>query len=97
MGRSYGVQEWRDSLFLIYDIDPPELPDHCNGCGMAFDICHTLYCKKGGLNTVRHNNLHDGLSELASKDFTPVHVRDYPKNYTGCAVRGGKDDLKGYP
>ena len=46
---------------------------------------------------MRHNNLHDGLSELASKDFTPVHVRDDPNIYTGRAVRGGTDNLKGSP
>ena len=33
-----GVQAWRDSLFLGYGIDPPDLPSHCDGCGEAFTI-----------------------------------------------------------
>ena len=50
-----GVKEWRDSLFLCYVIKTPNLPDHFDGCGASFEICHTLYCKKGGLITARHN------------------------------------------
>ena len=30
-GMELGAQEWRNSLFLIYGIDPPELPDYCDG------------------------------------------------------------------
>ena len=37
-----GVQEWRDSLFVGYGIEPPDLPSHCDGCGAAFSICHAL-------------------------------------------------------
>ena len=49
------------------------------------------------LITARHNNLRDRVVNLSSKDFTPTHVRDDPKIYTGRAVRGGKDTLKGSP
>ena len=30
-GTELGAQEWRDSLFLRYGINPPDLPSHCNG------------------------------------------------------------------
>ena len=83
-----GAQECRDSLFLRYGINPPDLPEHCDGCGAAFDICHALGCKKGGLIMARHNGLRDGVTELASKAFAPTHVRDNPKIYTSRAVRG---------
>ena len=43
----------------------------------------------------RHNELFDGVSDLASKASTPTHVCDDPKIYTGCAVCGIKDKLKG--
>ena len=69
-----GAQECRDSLFLRYGINPPDLPEHCDGCGAAFDICHALGCKKGGLIMARHNGLRDGVTELASKAFAPTHV-----------------------
>ena len=78
-GTALGSQEWRYSLFLRYGINPHDLPYHCDGCGAAFDICHTLNCKKGGLITACHNNLRDGVTNLAIKDFTPTHVRDEPK------------------
>ena len=92
-----GVQEWRYSLFLPYDIDPPGLPGNFNGCAAAFDICHTLYCKKRGLIMAYHNELYDGVSNLASKAFTTTHVREYHEIYTGRDGRGGKDKLKGNP
>ena len=90
-GIELGAQEWKDSLFLRYGIKTPDLPDHCDGCGMSFDICHALDCKKGGLITALHNKLCDGVTNLVSKSFTPTHVRDEPKIYTGCAVHGGKE------
>ena len=41
-----------------------------------------------------HNKLGDGFAHLASKAFTPAHVRDDPKVFTGRAMRGGKDKSK---
>ena len=41
-GTELGAQEWRDSLFLRYGIEPPDLPDYCDGLGAAFSICHAL-------------------------------------------------------
>ena len=39
-----GAQEWRDSLFLRYGLDPPELPTHYDGCEARFTISHALDC-----------------------------------------------------
>ena len=61
---------------------------------MAFDICHALDCKKGGLITVRLNEIYDGVADLASKAFTIIHMRNDPKIYIGCAMSGGKDNIK---
>ena len=74
--KELGAQEWMDSLFLHYGIDPPDLPEHFNSCGAAFSIYHNLDCKKGGLITARQNELRDGVANLASKAFTPMHMRD---------------------
>ena len=35
-GMDMGPQEWRDSLFICYDIEPPYLPTHCDGCNAKF-------------------------------------------------------------
>ena len=74
-----GVQEWRCYLFLHYSIEPPDLPEHCYGCGAEFDICHALDCEKKFLISARHNDLHYGVPNLASNSFTPTHVHDDPK------------------
>ena len=71
-GTELGAQEWRDSLFMRYGIEPPNLPDHCNRCGAAFSICHTLDCKKGGLITEIQNEIRDGVADLA---ITPPRPR----------------------
>ena len=45
----------------------------------------------------RHNETCDGVADLAGKAFTPTHMRDDPKIYTSCVVRGEKDKFKGPP
>ena len=47
------------------------------------------------LITLRHNDIRDGVANLAGKDFTPKHVHGDPKMFTGHAVRGGKAKAKG--
>ena len=96
-GTELGAQEWRYSLFLSYGTNTTDLPDHCDECRASFDIYHALDCNKGGLIKARQNEIRDGVVEFASKAFTPMQVRDDPKIYTDCAVRGEKDKLKGYP
>ena len=87
-GNELGAQEWRDAAFLRYGLEPPDLPKHCDGCNARFFICHALDCNRGGLVTARHNELRDGVADLASRAFTPSHVRNNPLIYQGCAVRG---------
>ena len=48
-------------------------------------------CKKGGLVTARHNDLRDGVADLAGKAFTPPHMRDDTLIYSGRAVKRTKD------
>ena len=70
-GTELGAQEWRDALFLWYGIEPPDLPTHCDGCHSKFTIRYALYCKRGGLVTARHNELCDGVADLAVKASPP--------------------------
>ena len=85
-GTELGSQEWRDALLLRYGLEPPDLPKYCDRCKAQFSISHALGCKKGGLVTARHNELRDGLADLAGKDFTLSHVRDDPLIYSGRTV-----------
>ena len=41
-GTELGAQEWRDILFLRYGLEPPDLPNYCNGCEARFSISHAL-------------------------------------------------------
>ena len=86
MARSWGAQEWRDALFLRYGLEPPDLCTHCDGCEARFTISHAFDCKKVGLVTARHNEIRDGVSDLAGKAFTPDHVCDDPLIYSGRAM-----------
>ena len=58
-------------------------------------LSHSLDCKKGGLVTAHHNELRDGVENLANKTFTPSHVRNDPLIYSGRAVRRTKPTLAG--
>ena len=71
------------------------MSDHCDGCGAALSIFHTLDCNKGSLITERHNEIRDGVTELAGKAFTPAHVHEDPKIFTGRAVCGWKSKANG--
>ena len=48
---------------------------------------HTLYWKKVGLIMTSHNDLHDGVSNLTGKAFTPPYVQDSPLVHPGHSVR----------
>ena len=89
-GTELGSQECRNALFLRYGLKPPDLPTHCDGFQTKLSISHALECKKSGLITAHHNELRDGVADLAGKAFTPSHVRDDPLIYSGRAVKRTK-------
>ena len=70
--------EFRDALQLRYGLTPTNLPTHCDGCQTPFTIGHALTCKKGGLVTLRHNELRDELKAIATTIFPPSAVRVEP-------------------
>ena len=92
MGRNKVEQEWKDALFLRYGLETPDLPHYCNGCNTTLPICHSLECKWGGLVTARHNDLRDGVTDLAGKAFTPSHVRNDSLIFTCGAVKRMKEN-----
>ena len=94
-GTELGAQECQDAAFLHYSLDPPDLPKYCDGCNARFSICHALNYKRGGLVTARHNDLRDGVADLAGKAFTTSHVRNDPFIYKGCAVKRTKSKPAG--
>ena len=86
-GMELGPQECRDSIFLRYGIETPDLSHNCYVLGVGFTILYDLYCKKGGYIKSSHNKLRDGVTNLASNALMPTHVRDGPLINPCCAVR----------
>ena len=87
------MQEWRDSLFLRYGLDTPDIPKYCNRCNANLYICHALYCNKGGIVTTCCNEIRDRVVNLAGRAFTPTHVRYNPLLCAGCVIKRIKSKL----
>ena len=77
-----------------------------SSCGMAYilqtfphtvtaampnsKIRHVLNCKRGSLVTAHHNEILDGVADLAGKAFTPSHMRNDQLIFVGCALKRAK-------
>ena len=85
--------DWRDALFLLYDINPPDPPYIFDGYGAQLSFAQTLDCKKFILVTNRHKELHYGVVDLIRKVFTPLDVRNKPLIHTGHAIWGMNNQL----
>ena len=77
-GTILSADEWRDNARLLFNLEPLDLPQHCDGCGARFTVDHALSCKKGGLVHVRHEDVASEWRWLASCAFTPSHVEREP-------------------
>ena len=65
-GLALKEQEFRDSLYLRYNLPMPNLPSYCT-CGEMFTVNHALSCKKGGFVAQRHDTIRDLLTSHISK------------------------------
>ena len=64
--------EFRDALALRFNRVILKIPAFCDACGVIFNLQHTLDCKKGGLATLRHNEVRDALGDTASMVYKDV-------------------------
>ena len=64
--------EFRDALALRFNRVILKIPAFCDACGVIFNLQHTLDCKKGGLVTLRHNEVRDALGDTASMAYKDV-------------------------
>ena len=51
--------EFNDNLSLRYSLPFQNLPSKCDGCSGDFSVQHALSCKRGGLVSIRHNEIRD--------------------------------------
>ena len=73
---------FRDALALRYNWEPSHLPAKCD-CGKTFTVEHALSCPKGGLPTVRHNEIRDLTTNLLSEVCKDVRIEPELQPVTG--------------
>jgi hypothetical protein len=82
-GTDLSAEEFRDSLRLRYGLPPRTLPSKCDGCSQDFTVEHALSCKKGGLVSLRHNDVAYEWHQLCAQALTPSAVTDEPLIHSG--------------
>ena len=85
-GTLLSADEFRDSLRIRFGMDPLHLQSQCDGCNQRFSVEHAMNCKKGGLITIRHDDIKDEWHQLCAQALTPSAVSDEPLIYSGRAV-----------
>ena len=45
------------------------MPANCDGCGSTLTFCHAFSCRKEGLVTQCHNEIHDALGDLVAMGY----------------------------
>lgn len=88
-GTKLSSDEFRDSLVvrLRFGLTPSSLPHRCEGCGQRFTVEHAMSCKKGGLVTLRHDDVAVEWRHLCAQALTPATVTDEPLIHTSRDVR----------
>ncbi len=77
-GTDLAADKFRDNLRMHLRLTPISLPQQCIGCGDRFTVKHVMTCKKGGLVTLRHNDLKAEWHHLCAQALTPSAVTDEP-------------------
>ena len=85
-GTLLSADEFRDSLRIRYGLEPLHLQSECDGCYKRFSVEHAMSCKKGGLITIRHDDVKGEWHQLCAQALTPTAVSDEPFIYSGRAV-----------
>ena len=83
--------EFRDAWSVRYNKNLIASPTFCDGCQSSFTLRHALACKKGGLLTLRHNEIRDAVGDLASLVWKDVQrepvIREYnPQDGTPALI-----------
>ena len=92
---------FQDALVLCYGWPPLRTPTLC-ACGASFSVDHVLSCPKGGLPSLRHNEIRDLtatlLTEVCSQvctepELQPVHNPDEFHLSTSNTQEGTRLDI----
>ena len=75
-GLTLNEQEFRDSLWLRYNLPQQDMPPSC-ARGEPFNVRHALSFKKGGFVAQRHDGVRNVLTSLLSKVCKNVQVEPH--------------------
>ena len=56
-GTILSSQEWHNNVRILFNLEPLDMPQYCDGCGAKMTVEHACGCKCGGLVHIRHNEL----------------------------------------
>ena len=82
-------QEFVDNARICLNLKVLDLPQHCDGCGSGFSVKHALSCNKGGLVSIRHDNVRDEAGVLAELVLPKSRVLYKPFIFHGASTRVG--------
>ena len=77
-GTILSAEEWRDNVRLLFNLEPLDMPQHCDGCMSRMTVEHALSCKKGGLVHARHDDVASEWRWLSRCAFSPGKVEREP-------------------
>ncbi|KAL7475639.1 hypothetical protein ACHAW6_001560 [Cyclotella cf. meneghiniana] len=89
-GTELSKTEWHDNVSIRYGWRPHPLPNRCNGCGDRFTVEHGLNCKKGGLVSIRHDDVHDKWAHLCSLSLSSSRITIEPTIFYGGGMTAGQ-------
>ena len=69
-GTVLSTTEFRDFKCARYNFSPVNPQSHCDGCGTAFGVTHTLSCIIGGPVIAHHKEIRDKIIYLYRRAFT---------------------------
>ena len=79
---------FRDAVALRYGWSPLNVPVYC-ACGTSFTVHHALSCPKGGLPTLRHNEVQDHTTNLMAEVCYDVCTEPHLQFITSETLSGG--------
>ena len=100
-GFSLHKAAFHDAVALRYGWPLQRTPSHC-ACGAAFSVDHALSCPKGGLPSLRHNEIRDLTARLlievchqvqVESELQPVSNPDTSSHATANSQEGARARL----
>ena len=79
---------FHDALALRYGWTPSKLPSKCDS-GNSFTVEHALSCARGGLPTIRHNEIRDLTANLLTEVCNDVRIEPELQAVTMEHLTGG--------